>query len=131
MVTYKNGHKPKIAEQYVKNQDNLFDLDFKKFLAHLDAWYITRDVTQGYKHPTQKPVELTFPAIYALTEKGDIILDCFGGSGSTLIAAEEYKRRAYILELDPYYCGVIIQRWEDLTGKKAKKVIINTKNKGK
>ena len=72
-------------------------------------------------HPTQKPVELGFPALYAFTEKGDIILDCFGGSGSTLIAAEEYKRKAYVLELDPYYCSIIIQRWEDLTGKKAKK----------
>ena len=122
VLTYKDGHKPKINRQYVKNQDNLFELDFKTFLAHMDAWYVGRDATQGYKHPTQKPVELVFPAIYALTEKGDIILDCFAGSGTTLIAAEEYERKAYVMELDPYYCSIIIQRWEDLTGKKAKKL---------
>ena len=122
VITYKNGHKPEINQQYVKNQDNLFELEFKNFLAHMDAWYVNRDPTQEYKHPTQKPVELVFPAIYALTKEGDIMLDCFAGSGTTLIAAEENKRKAYVLELDPYYCSIIIQRWEDLTGKKAKKI---------
>jgi DNA modification methylase len=51
---------------------------------------------------------------------GDIVLDCFGGSGSTLIAAEQCGRKARLIEIDPHYCDVIIHRWEELTGKKHK-----------
>lgn len=70
-------------------------------------------------HPTMKPVELVARAIKNSSLKNDLVLDCFGGSGSTLIACEQTGRTCYMVELDPHYCDVIIQRWENLTGKKA------------
>jgi len=73
-------------------------------------------------------VGLIYPGIYATTNKNDLVLDVFGGSGSTLIACEMNNRKARIIELDPYYCSVIIERWEKLTGKKAIKVTNNDKN---
>ena len=56
------------------------------------------------------------------SEENDSILDCFGGSGSTLIACEQLNRTCYMCELDPHYCSVIIQRWENLTGGKAVRI---------
>ena len=73
-------------------------------------------------HPTMKPVELPECAILNHTDKKDIVVDMFGGSGTTLIAAEKTGRRCYMLELNPIYCQVIIDRWEAFTGKKAKAV---------
>jgi site-specific DNA-methyltransferase (adenine-specific) len=70
-------------------------------------------------HPTMKPVELCGYAIQNSSKPGDIVLDLFGGSGSTLIACEQLNRRCYMMELDPRYCDVIVQRWEEYTGKKA------------
>lgn len=70
-------------------------------------------------HPTQKPVELPERAISNSSKQGDEILDLFGGSGSTLIACEKTNRKAYLMELDPKYCDVIINRWQTLTGKEA------------
>jgi len=66
-----------------------------------------------------KPVELVKKAILNSSKTDDIILDPFGGSGSTLIAAEQLKRRCRMIELDPKYVDVIIKRWQNLTGKKA------------
>lgn len=74
-------------------------------------------------HPTMKPVELIANAIMDGTEEGMKVLDGFGGSGSTLIACEQTNRVCYMVELDPKYCDVIIDRWEQFTGKKA--VLIN------
>jgi DNA modification methylase len=68
-------------------------------------------------HPTQKPVSIPKRAIG--NHKADIVLDLFGGSGSTLIACEKINRNARLMELDPKYCDVIVKRWEDFTGKKA------------
>lgn len=73
-------------------------------------------------HPTMKPVELVANCMLDSTKEGDIVLDVFGGSGTTLIAAEQLGRKACIMELDPHYCDVIIARWEKLTGKKAIKI---------
>lgn len=70
-------------------------------------------------HPTVKPVALIADAIKDCSKRGDIILDPFGGSGTTLIAAEKTKRRAALIELDPLYCDVIIRRWQTFTGKTA------------
>ena len=70
-------------------------------------------------HPTMKPIELIANALQNSSKAGDIILDVFGGSGSTLIACEQTGRICYMCELDPHYCDVIIKRWENLTGKKA------------
>ena len=73
-------------------------------------------------HPTQKPVGMLSSIIRDFTKQNDIVLDCFGGSGSTLIACELTKRKCRMMELDPHYCDVIIKRWETLTGQKAELV---------
>jgi len=83
-----------------------------------DLWNISKDVK--YKHPTQKPVELPLRAINNSTKSKNIILDLFGGSGSTLIACEKTARYSRLMEIDPKYCDVIVQRWEEFTGKRAK-----------
>jgi len=72
-------------------------------------------------HPTAKPIELIEIALRNSTQRGDLVLDCFGGSGSTLIAAHRLARQARLLELDPAYCDVIVQRFEEHTGIKAKR----------
>ena len=74
-------------------------------------------------HPTMKPVGLFGYLLNNSTKVGDVVLDSFGGSGTTLIACEELKRKARLMELDERYCDAIIARWEKLTGKKAVKVI--------
>jgi site-specific DNA-methyltransferase (adenine-specific) len=71
------------------------------------------------EHPTMKPVALFEYQMLNNTKGGDIVLDSFGGSGTTMIAAEKNGRTAYLMELDPKYCDVIVRRWEDFTGKKA------------
>lgn len=82
-----------------------------------------RDV-EGVKrvHPTQKPVGLCVYILNDFTKDGDNVLDLFGGSGSTLIACEQTNRKCFMMEFEEHYCDVIISRWEQLTGKKAKKV---------
>lgn len=70
-------------------------------------------------HPTVKPAPLIMDAIKDASRRGDLVLDCFGGSGSTLIAAEKTRRRARLIEYEPTYCEVTIQRWETLTGESA------------
>lgn len=74
-------------------------------------------------HPTQKPVGLMAKILSDFCSEGGRVLDCFGGSGSTLIACEQTGRKCYMMELDPHYVDVIIKRWENLTGKKA--VLLN------
>lgn len=71
-------------------------------------------------HPTVKPVALVADAIRDCSRRGEIVLDCFGGSGSTLIAAEKTGRVGMLIEYDPLYCDTIVKRWEKLTGKRAK-----------
>jgi DNA modification methylase len=83
-----------------------------------DVWYFNKP-NKSELHPTMKPVELCKKAILNSSKTDDIILDPFGGSGSTLIAAEQLKRRCRMIELDPKYVDVIIKRWQNLTGKKA------------
>lgn len=81
-----------------------------------DLWEIKKDT--NYVHPTQKPVALSVRA-FGNHVKLLNVLDLFGGSGSTLIGAEQTGRKAFLMELDPKYCDVIVKRWEDFTGKKA------------
>lgn len=87
--------------------------------SQADVWQLSRGSTAKYVHPTQKPVELIEKALLNSSKKGDVIIDCFGGSGSTLIACEKNSRAARLMELDPKYVDVIVKRWEDFTGKKA------------
>ena len=77
--------------------------------------------TKRRVHPTQKPLELCKWFLEKFSKKGDLIVDIYGGSGSTLIACEKMGRRCFMSELDPRYCDVIVKRWENLTGKKAVK----------
>ena len=71
------------------------------------------------EHPTMKPVALFEYQMLNNTKGGDMVLDLFGGSGTTMLAAEKHGRHAYLMELDPKYCDVIVKRWEDFTGKTA------------
>ncbi|WP_337853613.1 site-specific DNA-methyltransferase [Brachymonas wangyanguii] len=83
-----------------------------------DVWNIKKP-TKNDLHPTMKPVELVERAIRNSSRPGDVVLDPFGGSGTTLIAAEKSGRVARLIELDPKYVDVIVRRWEDFTGKQA------------
>ncbi len=85
----------------------------------VDVWSIKKVSPQSMVHLTEKPVELAVRAMQYSSRPGENVLDLFGGSGSTLIAAEQTGRRAYLMELDTLYCDVIIQRFEKFTGKKA------------
>ena len=86
-----------------------------------DVWEYNKPVKNDL-HPTMKPVELVERAVLNSSKFGDIVLDGFGGSGSTLIACEKNNRKARLMELDPKFCDVIVKRWEDYTGKKAQLV---------
>jgi len=94
--------------------DGLIDPSIKN---ESDLWNIAKD--SKYVHPTQKPVAISERAIKNSSKPKNIVLDYFGGSGSTLIACEKQNRYARLMELDPKYCDVIVKRWEDFTGKKA------------
>lgn len=91
------------------------------------SWYSDRKQTSVWQfnkekvvgHTTPKPVALVEKAINNSSKSGDLIIDLFGGSGSTLIASEKIGRCSRLMELDPKYCDVIVKRWEDFTGKKA------------
>jgi DNA modification methylase len=83
------------------------------------VWKVSKDGATEYLHPTQKPVALAEEALDKTTKPGWLILDLFGGSGSTLIACEKTGRHARLMELDPKYCDVIIRRWQDFTGQEA------------
>lgn len=92
---------------------------YGKEYAEDDVWDVDR-TNKNDLHPTMKPVSLIEKAIgYSSVSKGSI-LDLFGGSGSTLIACEKTNRKCYMMELDPHYCSVILKRWEDYTGQKAR-----------
>jgi len=84
-----------------------------------DVWSIKKVNPQSMVHLTEKPVELAVRAIQYSSRPGENVLDLFGGSGSTLIAAEQTGRRAFLMELDSLYCDVIVQRWEKFTGRNA------------
>jgi 16S rRNA G966 N2-methylase RsmD len=82
------------------------------------VWELQKESCNDF-HPTQKPVALPERAINNSSKKGQLVLDLFGGSGSTLIACEKTGRQARLMELDPIYCDVIVKRWQDFTGKTA------------
>ena len=92
-----------------------------------DLWHVKKVNPQSMVHLTEKPVELAARAMQYSSKASENVLDLFGGSGSTLIAAEQTGRRAFLMELDMPYCDVIVERWEKFTGKKAQRVT-NTTN---
>ena len=81
-------------------------------------WFIDKP-TKNDLHPTMKPVALVERAIRNSSKSRDIVFDLFGGSGTTMIAAERAGRRARLIELDPKYADVIVERWQEATGQKA------------
>jgi len=87
---------------------------------HLDIWGVKRLASNEYEHSTMKPPEVYEKAIRRCTKMGDIILDSFSGSGSTIIAGVKNKRRVYAVEIEPVFCDLTIRRYEELTGLKAK-----------
>ena len=86
-----------------------------------DLWSIKKVNPQSMVHLTEKPVELATRAMQYSSRPDEHVLDLFGGSGSTLIAAEQTGRRAFVMEIDGLYCDVIVQRWERFTGQKAER----------
>lgn len=100
------------------DRDALVEL-LKELKAGREIWTIKRDNANTYVHPTQKPVELAQRAMLNSSCRNEIVMDLFGGSGSTLIAAENLSRKARLMELDPQYCDVDVKRWQDTFGGKA------------
>lgn len=115
MAQYMNAYEPCI---YASNGDtvNWYGPTNEKTIWEMEKEHVC-DL-----HPTMKPIPLVGRAISNSSKEGDIVIDLFGGSGSTLIACEQLNRQCRIMELDPHYCDVIIARWEKLTGKKATKL---------
>jgi DNA modification methylase len=97
-----------------------------------DLWHVKKTNPNKMIHLTEKPVELAVRAMQYSSRAGENVLDLFGGSGSTLIAAEQTGRHAFLMELDAPYCDVIVQRWQKFTGKKAvcQKAVATTEKSG-
>jgi DNA modification methylase len=117
---------PYLADQ-ITNLNEVLNKEFttgNKLLeeveAFIDVWCAKRLPSKEYEHATSKPITLHEKAIKRCTAPGDIILDSFLGSGSTLLAAEQLGRRVYGCELEPTFCDLIIRRYELLTKDKAK-----------
>ncbi len=91
-----------------------------EIMSMINIWLAKRDITQNYTHPTQKPLTLHEKPIKRCTRPGDIILDLFGGGGSTLISAHMTRRKAYLCEWDPIFCTVMLKRFEQNTKIKPK-----------
>lgn len=98
-----------------------YHIEYASDDSETSLWRIERP-SRNADHPTMKPVALVARTIMNSSRTGEIVLDPFGGSGSTLIAAEQTGRRAYLMELDPKYVDVIVRRWEEFTGNKAEKL---------
>ena len=99
--------------------------DYKKFVEELkeNSSIFYADVPlKDDLHPTMKPIELIKKQIKNSSKEGDSILDLFGGSGTTLLACEELNRKCFMMEYDPKYADVIIERWEQASGKVAQKI---------
>jgi len=120
MMGWKNK-KSHYKNKKINNLKDVFNLDFDDYNEMLDVWFEKRDVTQKYVHPTQKPLRLAERALKKNSEKGDVVIDLFGGSGSTLMACDQLGRTCHSMELDPKYVDVIIKRYESYTGKQARK----------
>lgn len=111
LIYQKPGTMPKMDRQgqaYMKNYQT-------------NVWEITQVIHQKeqYGHPAVCPVEIPYRCMQAYSRKGGLIFEPFGGSGTTLIAAEKAGRKSFLVEQHPAYCDVIIRRWEELTGNKA------------
>lgn len=116
IFAFKHGHAPH-TNNFELGQTGRYRTNVWEF-AGINAFGAARDAELAM-HPTVKPVALIAEALKDCAKRGEIVLDAFGGSGSTLIAAEKTGRRARLIELDPAYCDTIIRRWQLFTGKRA------------
>jgi len=123
--TYGVRGKPYLASQ-IQNLNEVMNKELgtgnellEETLDHLDLWLVKRLFGKDYEHATSKPPKLHEKAIRRCTKPGDIILDSFSGSASTMIAAESLKRRVFAVELEPIFCDLAIRRFEKMTGTKA------------
>ena len=114
---YNYKHEPIVYGWKIKGTHKFFGNGSMK----TSVWDVPKPLRSDL-HPTMKPIELIANAILNSSEKGDIVLDLFGGSGSTLMACEQTDRVCYMMEYEPHYIDVIIDRWEKFTGKKARKI---------
>lgn len=113
---YNYKHEPIIYGWKIKGTHDFYN----KGQFKTSVWDIPKPLKSDL-HPTMKPIALIENMLLNNSIEGDAVLDLFGGSGSTLIAAEQLNRKCYMMEIDPHYCDVIIARWEKLTGKTATK----------
>lgn len=111
MYGWKEGQ-PHHANKTMSATTELWDLNGIEFMQQLDMWLVARDKSIEYNHPTQKPVKLIEIPLRKSMPPDGIVLDLFGGGGSTLIGAEQMGGSARLMELDPAYCDVIKLRWE-------------------
>lgn len=107
---------------FLLNQSSSYRTNKEQFGFSTNFWEVSNQGTQIKEHKACFPVGLPEKAIIETSLEEDLIYDPFGGSGTTLIAAEKTERTCYMVELDPRYCDVILKRWEDYTGKKARKL---------
>ena len=123
LIIWNKGNHTLSNSDYMSKYEPIIYGWFKSHLfygnrSNFDIWDIER-TKKNDLHPTMKPIDLIVQAIKNSSKEKDIVLDLFGGSGSTLIAAEQTRRICYMMEIDPKYCDVIVKRWETLTGQKA------------
>ena len=124
------NHSFVVWDKSIKGQDGIMTSDFELcWSKNKHRNLIFRKFWKGFRandgekrvHPTQKPIDLSLWFFQKWGQQSLIIVDLFGGSGSTLIACEQTNRKCFMMELDPHYCDVIIRRWQQLTGKEAVK----------
>jgi DNA modification methylase len=125
-VIWVKGHPVLTRKDFMGDHEWCF-YGWKEGAAHVylgpnnatDVWQVKKVNPQSMVHLTEKPVELAARAMQFSSRPGEHVLDLFGGSGSTLIGAEQTARKAFLMELDQLYCDVIVERWEKYTGRKA------------
>jgi len=116
MFGYKEKKKHYLNRK-IANYKDVFALEKEDFLELMDVWYERRDAMQDYIHPTHKPIRLAERALNKNSRPGDIVVDAFGGSGSTLMACEQSGRKSRLIEMDPKFVQTILKRWSKATGK--------------
>ena len=119
--------KPSVIQLPQLDPENMKKAELVAYIKQLQEDVKTDILTESqkktaYKHPSQKPVGLMGQLMTNSSRKGERVLDLFGGTGRTLIAAEHLGRICYIMEYDPRWCDRILERWEQVTGKKREKV---------
>ena len=120
-----NGKLPGVYYRHLQKEPDNDEIVEKQFYSHVcfsNSGEGKKDSDIVLSHPTIKPLRLIIPRIAISSNEGDIVVDMFAGSGSTLIACEKLGRRCFTVEYDPEYCNETIDRWEALTKQKAVKL---------